>query len=97
MFTSKDCIQIINNNLQLIQREFGVVGMTLFGSVARGDNRSDSDVDILVDMPPKIFLVSGLKDYLEQILDTPVDLIRRHSHLSQKFLYQISKDAIKIL
>lgn len=97
MCSSKECIQIINENLPRIQKEFGVVGMSIFGSVARGDNRPDSDIDILVDMPPKIFLMSALKDYLEQILNVSVDLIRRHSHLSSKFLNQISQDAITIL
>lgn len=64
--------------------------------MARGDNRSDSDIDILVEMPPKILLMSALKDYLESILKSSVDLIRNHSHLSQKFLTQISHDAITI-
>lgn len=97
MYTSDDYIRIINANLPRIQTEFGVTGLCLFGSVARGENRPDSDVDILVDMPPKIFLISSLKDFLEDILDSTVDLIRRHSNLSKKFLQQISQDAITLL
>lgn len=96
MCSSIDCIKIITENQSRIQHEFGVRGLCLFGSVARGDNRPNSDVDILVDMPPKIFLMTGLKDYLEQILHSSVDLIRRHSHLSPKFLNQIKQDAITI-
>ena len=79
-----------------IQKEYGVTALCLFGSVARGDNGSDSDVDILVDMPPKIFLMSALKEYLERILKSSVDLVRRHSHMSPRFLKQISNDAITI-
>lgn len=97
MCTTNECISTIQANLPHIQQEYGVTGLCLFGSVARGDNKIDSDVDILVDMPPKILLVCGLKDYLEQILNTSVDLIRRHTHLSPKFLKSISKDAITIL
>lgn len=97
MCTSDDCIKILNDNLPHIQQEFKVKGLTIFGSVARGDNKSDSDIDILVDMPPKIFLMISLKEYLEKILKTSVDLIRQHSHLSQRFLNQISQDAITIL
>ncbi|MDE6206697.1 MAG: nucleotidyltransferase domain-containing protein [Muribaculaceae bacterium] len=80
-----------------IQSEFGVTGLCIFGSMARGDYRTDSDVDILVDMPPKIFLMSALKDFLEQLLHTSVDLVRRHAHLSPPFLKQITRDAITIL
>lgn len=97
MCSKKDCITKIRENLPYIQKEYGVTGLYVFGSVARGDNRPVSDVDILFDMPPKILLMSALKDYLENILQTSVDLIRRHSHLSQRFLNNISEDAISIL
>ena len=97
MCNSNDCITKIRKNLPYIQKEYGVTGLCLFGSVARGDNRPDSDVDILVDMPPKIFALSGLHRYLENLLQSSVDLIRRHSHLSAQFLNQIARDGIKIL
>lgn len=79
-----------------MESEYGVIGMTLFGSTARGEQRPDSDIDILVDMPPKIFLMSRLKEYLEKILNSSVDIVRRHSHLSPRFLNQVQKDAITI-
>lgn len=97
MCTTAECIATLQENIVHIQNEYGVRGLCIFGSVARGDNKSDSDVDILVDMPPKIFLLCALKEYLEKILHTSVDLIRRHSHLSPKFLKAISQDVITIL
>lgn len=97
MCDKKECISILKQNLPRIQSEFGVTGLSVFGSMARGDNRPDSDIDILVEMPPKIFLVSALRDFLESILTASVDLVRYHSHLSPKFLTQISRDAITIL
>lgn len=96
MCSTKECVKILNDNLLRIQQEYEVKGLSIFGSVARGDNKIDSDVDIIVDMPPKIVLICALKDFLEQVLNSSVDLIRRHSHLSPKFLNQISKDAITI-
>lgn len=96
MCRKKECCEILTANKHQIQNEFGVTSMAIFGSVARGDDRPDSDVDILVDMPPKILLMSGLKDYLESILNTSVDVIRRHTHLSEKFLNQISYESISI-
>ncbi|MDE6383997.1 MAG: nucleotidyltransferase domain-containing protein [Paramuribaculum sp.] len=97
MCTSKECISLLKQNLPHIQAEFGVTRLCLFGSVARGDNRSDSDVDILVDMPPRILIVSALHRYLEELLHSSVDLIRYHSHLSSGFLKQISREGIKLL
>lgn len=48
----------------------------LFGSVARDEARTDSDVDLLVefDRPVGLFTFIRLKRYLEEILETPVDL-----------------------
>lgn len=96
MFNTQDCIKILTEYKDYIQKEYGVTGLCLFGSVARGDNRVDSDVDILVDMPPKIFALTGLHRYLENLLQSSVDLIRRHSRLSPQFLDQIARDGIKV-
>ncbi len=97
MCTTQECIRLLNENMPRIQSEFGVTGLCIFGSVARGDNHSGSDVDILVDMPPKIFALTALHRFLEKLLQSSVDLIRRHSHLSDQFLTQIARDGIKIL
>ncbi len=90
-------IEILHKNAATIRKDFEVNNLWVFGSVARGDNRQDSDIDILVDMPPRMLLVSSLKSFLEGILHTSVDLVRRHSHLSTKFLTQISDDVIPVL
>ncbi|MDE6468251.1 MAG: nucleotidyltransferase domain-containing protein [Muribaculaceae bacterium] len=97
MCDSKECLALLNKHLPYLQKEFGVRGLCLFGSFARGDNGPDSDVDLLVDMPPKIILLSALKDFLERLLNTSVDIVRYHSHLSQKFLNQINNDGIRLL
>ncbi len=97
MCTAKECISKLQENLPYIQKVYGVTGLTLFGSVARGDNRPDSDVDLLVDMPPKMFILIRLQNFLESILHLPVDLIHRHSRMNPRFLNEISNDGIKIL
>jgi hypothetical protein len=55
----------------------GARNVRVFGSVARGDNRSDSDVDFLVDMEPgrTLFDLSGLLLDLESTLDTSVHVV----------------------
>ena len=51
--------------------------MRVFGSVARGEDRPDSDVDLLADFPPGLSLLGldRLQADLEGILGTRVDLI----------------------
>ena len=58
---SDEYIKILSDNMSHIQKEYGVTGLCLYVSTSRGDNGPGIDVDILVDMPPKIFLMSALK------------------------------------
>jgi predicted nucleotidyltransferase/DNA-binding XRE family transcriptional regulator len=55
----------------------GVSGLCVFGSVARGEDRPDSDVDLLADLPPGISLfgLGRLQAELEAIAGTRVDLV----------------------
>jgi predicted nucleotidyltransferase len=62
-------------------RARGVRRAAVFGSVARGDNRRDSDVDIMVEIDPDAHLTvydyAGLKDYIASLFDEPVDVVNR--------------------
>ena len=55
----------------------GVSGLRVFGSVARGEDRSDSDVDLLADLPPgmSLFGLGRVHAELEAIVGARVDLI----------------------
>jgi predicted nucleotidyltransferase/DNA-binding XRE family transcriptional regulator len=55
----------------------GVRNLRVFGSVARGEDRADSDVDLLADLPPglSLFGLGRVESDLEAILGTRVDLI----------------------
>ena len=55
----------------------GVSGLRVFGSVARGEDRPDSDVDLLADLPPgmSLFGLGRVQADLEAIVGTRVDLV----------------------
>lgn len=59
-----------------MERQFGVKSLLLFGSVARDEATSASDVDLLVEFnrPVGYFGLFALQDYLEKLLGCPVDL-----------------------
>ncbi|WP_157268327.1 nucleotidyltransferase family protein [Azohydromonas aeria] len=59
-------------------RGFGVSRLALFGSVARGEARPGSDVDLLVEFGPgqKSFdRFMALTDFLEDLLGHPVEAV----------------------
>lgn len=43
-------ITLLNNMVKIMKEEFkdDLISVVLYGSVARGDNRNDSDVDLLI-------------------------------------------------
>lgn len=55
----------------------GVTNLRVFGSVARGQDHPDSDLDLLADLPPgmSLFGLARIQAELEAIVGTTVDLI----------------------
>ncbi|HYU85809.1 MAG TPA: helix-turn-helix domain-containing protein [Kribbellaceae bacterium] len=55
----------------------GVTNLRVFGSVARGEDRPDSDLDLLIDLPPGIGLLGlgRVRSDIERIVGTHVDLV----------------------
>ena len=62
-----------------MQRRYGVRSLGLFGSVVRGEERSTSDIDILVefDRAPTFFQFIALEDELSRPLGAKVDLVMK--------------------
>ena len=62
-------------------RARGVSHAALFGSRARGDNRPDSDIDIMVEIAPEadigVFQYVGIVQYLEEMFPATVDVANR--------------------
>jgi uncharacterized protein len=62
-------------------RARGIRHAAVFGSVARSNNRPDSDLDILVEFEPEaegsVCEYVRLKDYIAGLFDGPVDVIDR--------------------
>ena len=83
MKQTSEYIDLIKAHADEIRSQFGVRTLRLFGSVSRGEQREDSDVDVCVEMEPRIYLVVRLQRYLEQLLGCPVDLYQEaQSHES---------------
>jgi predicted nucleotidyltransferase len=78
-------------------RARGVNHAALFGSRARGDNRPDSDIDIMVEFDPAarvtVFNYAGLKDYIASLFDGPVDVVN-HDGLKPHVRPAATADAI---
>jgi hypothetical protein len=96
MCTREQCITRLHEAAPYLKHNFGVKSLSLFGSMARGDNSESSDVDVCVDMPPKAFQVVALKLYLQDLLGTVVDVVRKSPYVDKFLINEISRDEICI-
>lgn len=65
-----------------ICRRYGVARLDVFGSVGRGQQRPDSDIDVLYDLVPGGRLgweIEDLADELSAVLGRRVDLVSRRA------------------
>lgn len=78
-------------------RARGIRHAAVFGSVARGDNRANSDLDILIEFEPgaegTIYQYVGLKEFIAGLFQGPVDVIDR-AGLKSHLLAPAARDAV---
>ena len=97
MKSKEYCISLTLSHAEELKKNFGVKSLCLLGSVSRDEQKEDSDVDIWVEMDSKAFLVVRLKRYLENLLESPVDLVRKHKHMNPCLLREIEQDGIYVI
>lgn len=84
--------EIDRGRLAEICDHFGIVELALFGSVGRGEESSDSDVDLLyvaAEGAQLGFALNRLEDELAELFGRPVDLV------SRKSLHRLLRDRVE--
>jgi hypothetical protein len=92
-----DKIKNLQKKIIPVLEKYGVKRASVFGSFARGEERRDSDIDILVKMPEdaSLFDMVALKRSLEEKTAREIDVMTYRS--VNKFVKKyIVRDAIKI-
>jgi predicted nucleotidyltransferase len=89
----------IKNIILSYLKEFNPVNVGIFGSFARGDNRKDSDIDILVKFkePPSLLTLIKLENDLSEIIGIKVDIVTTGALKNKRIKKSIKKDLINIL
>lgn len=72
---------VLRAHMPELRERYKVSYLGLFGSYVRGEQRPDSDLDVLVEIDGTIGLLAyvGLKHHLEDLLGVSVDLVSRPS------------------
>jgi predicted nucleotidyltransferase len=98
MKTLDEIKAILIEHKQEINERFLVRQISIFGSRARGEDTSISDVDILVELKQPVgWEIVDLHLYLEQLLNIKVDLVTQGAVIRKPRLWQsIQKDLIRV-
>ena len=73
---SNEVTKILKEQKSYLTKNYFVNKIGIFGSYARNEETRESDVDLLVEFSrPVGFEFLDLKDYLEKVLNKPVDLV----------------------
>lgn len=72
-------IRILRQHLPEIREKYSVSYLGIFGSYVRGEQKSDSDLDVLVefDETPGLLKYIEFEYYLSDLLGVKVDLVTR--------------------
>ncbi len=93
-------VQLLGDKRQDILRlaaQYGAHDVRIFGSLARGETRPDSDVDILITLDPDRSLLDliALKQDLEDLLGCKVDVVTEAA-VSPYIRPQVLRDAVAL-
>lgn len=88
-------LHTLRSQAESIKNEYSIEIIGVFGSVARGDSKSSSDIDILIgyEAPPTLFMLAKLEDHLTTLLESKVDIVSEYS-LRDFVRQSIMKDVI---
>lgn len=93
-----DELRLNKNRIEALARQYGARHVRVFGSVARREERPDSDVDFLVDFPrgydlftQRMPLVLGL----ENLLQRKVEVVPEHE-LNRHIRERVTDEAVEL-
>lgn len=93
----REVLDILKKRKSEFFSSYGVLEIGLFGSLARGEAKPDSDVDVVVKMSsPDLFSMVHMKESLESDLHCSVDIVRFRERMNPYLKTRIEKEAIYV-
>ena len=91
--TEQEILKILRAEKPYLREKFGLLSIGLFGSHAKGTQRPDSDVDLLVELTePRFDFLVGIQVHLEKKIGKPIEVVRMRPGLSERFLRRVEKN-----
>jgi predicted nucleotidyltransferase len=94
--TTEDIVRALRAARPELAKEFGITRLALFGSYARGEQREESDVDVLVEVDPSIGMrFVDLAERIEALLGIRSDVVSRRAIAPRHWAW-IERDLVDV-
>ncbi len=95
MKEAEEILEFINKHHDEISRQFGVKKIGLFGSAAKNNAASGSDLDFYVSFSKKNFRnLTGLYSYLEKNLGERIGIVTDHPNIRKSLKKEIEESVL---
>ena len=92
-----EILQLLKRYKPTAQKKYGMTKIGIFGSVARGEQKEGSDVDVCYEgEAPSFITLDMIQTELEQLLDAKVDLVRVRDNMNSLLRQRILRDGIYV-
>ena len=97
MITKNEILEYLKQYKQKHLEDYYLKRVGIFGSFARDENSSLSDIDVVVEFTkPNLFIQAGIMEDLKEKFKTNVDVIALSNHTNKKLIDRINKDVIYV-
>jgi len=92
-----EILNILKNYKKNNINKYDILELGLFGSVARNQASSSSDVDICIKTKtPDMFVLVHIKEELQKLLSSSIDIVRIRDRMNPYLKNRIDKEAIYV-
>ena len=95
MKSKEEILSILRGLKEYLKDKYFIIEIGAFGSLMRGEETQDSDLDLLIDFKDgaSLFTLTSLASFLEEKLQMKVDIIPKHA-LREEIKKSVFKDMI---
>ena len=92
-----DVLAILRDFKQNFADKYGILEIWIFGSIAQGEDREDSDVDICIKTKtPDPFALVHIKEEIENRVRKHVDIVRMREKMNPFLKERIEKEGVYV-
>jgi predicted nucleotidyltransferase len=97
MKSQDEILSLMRRYKPTAQKKYGMTRIGIFGSVARGEQTDDSDVDVCYEgEAPSLLTLDKIQVELEQLLGCRVDLVRVRDNMNSLLRKRILSEGIYV-